>query len=97
VWDRVFEVLDDDRLLEELSAIEHGRWAHWQRYVHSKCEPKPDGALLIPADLVARWEAQIDTPYSELSEVEKESDRDQVRRYLPAIVAALAELRSSEP
>jgi hypothetical protein len=45
----------------------------------------PDGSLVIPADLVKRWELLIATPYSELSETEKESDREQVRKYLPLI------------
>jgi hypothetical protein len=57
--------------------------------MHSKCVPQgDDGALLIPAALV-QWENQIATPYSELSEAEKESDREQVRKYLPLIVSAL--------
>ena len=86
MWDRVSEVLEDDHLLEKLSAIEHDRWAHWQRYLHSKCERRPDGSLLIPAELADRWAAQFDTPYSELSELEKEGDREQVRRYLPVIL-----------
>jgi hypothetical protein len=67
-----------DQLLETLAAIEHERWSHWQRYMHSKCVPK-DGALLIPAELVRQWENQIATPYSELTEEKKESDREQVR------------------
>ena len=53
------------------------------------CVSKPDGSLLIPADLVARWQKQIDTKYDELSEHEKESDREQVRKCLPLIAAAL--------
>lgn len=96
MWDGVFAALDDDDLLEKLSAIEHTRWAHWQQYLHSKCERRPDGALVISAALADRWEAQIDTPYSELSEVEKESDREQVRRYLPVIASALNDVRALE-
>jgi len=78
-------------LVEQLAAVEHERWSHWQRYVHSKCVRQPDGSLLIPAGLVARWEKQINTKYAELDEQERESDRDQVRKYLPLIAAALAE------
>lgn len=44
---------------------------------------------MIPAHLVDRWESQMNTPYSALSEEEKESDREQVRRYLPIIADAL--------
>lgn len=76
-------------LVEDLASIEHERWAHWQRYMHGKAERRPDGALVLPAELVERWEAQIATPYSDLSEAEKESDREQVRRYLPLIGKAL--------
>lgn len=76
-------------LVEQLAAIEHERWAHWQAYMHSKGELQPDGSLLLPPDLVRRWQAQIDRPYSELSESEKESDREQVYRYLPVIAAAI--------
>jgi len=76
-------------LFEQLAAIEHARWAHWQRYMHSKCIHNPDGSLAIPAALVARWEGQIATTYAELSEKEKQSDRDQVDEYWPLIQAEL--------
>lgn len=78
-----------DALLETLASLEHERWAHWQRYVHEQCTPGDDGSLTIPAHLVARWSQQIATPYEDLSEPEKNSDRDQVRRYLPVVAAAL--------
>jgi hypothetical protein len=74
-------------LYERLAAIEHDRWAHWQRYLHSKCERRPDGSLVIPAAYVANLERLIDTPYGELTEVEKESDREQVARYWPLLSA----------
>lgn len=77
------------RALEALAAIEHERWSHWQRYMHSKGEIQEDGSLLIPAELVRRWERQMTTPYAALSEAEKESDRDQVRKYLGTITEAL--------
>ncbi len=80
-------------LVERLAAIEHERWSHWQRYMHSKCLPQPDGSLLIPADLVSRWEKQIATRYSDLDERGKESDRDQVRKYLPLLASELADER----
>lgn len=78
-----------EALTEALAAIEHERWAHWQAYVHSQGVRKPDGRLVLPAELVARWERQIATPYTSLSENEKKSDRDQVARYLPLIAQHL--------
>src|SRR6267143_268668 len=72
-------------LLEELAALEHERWAHWQRYVHEKGQRQPDGSVLLPADLVSRWERQINTLYRDLTNEEKDSDREQVRKYLPVL------------
>lgn len=80
-------------VLEELSAIEHERWALWQKYMHNNGNLQADGSLLLPADLVDHWEKQIDTPYESLSEKEKESDREQVRKYLPTIVRTLVDLK----
>ena len=70
-------------LIEELAAIEHERWAHWQRHLHEQCDALPDGSLVLPSNLVTRWGRQLSTPYEQLSEQEKESDRDQVRRAIP--------------
>ncbi len=81
--------LADVALLEELASIEHERWSHWQRYMHKKATRNPDGSLTLPAALVAHWERLIATPYTQLTEVERESDREQVRRYLPMITKAL--------
>jgi|26BtaG_2_1085354.scaffolds.fasta_scaffold05353_6 hypothetical protein len=73
-------------LIEKLSAVEHDRWAHWQSYLHSKCKKNDDGSLTIPKELVERWSTQIETNYSELSEEEKKSDREQVMKYLHYIL-----------
>jgi hypothetical protein len=89
--ERIREVLESDETVERLAAIEHERWAHWQRYVHRQCERRDDGSLVIPAELAARWEAQTETPYAELTEQERDSDREQVHKYLPTVVAALTQ------
>lgn len=70
-----------DELFERLASIEHERWGDWQRYLHGLCARREDGCLVIPAALVARWERQIATPYADLTEQEREADREQVRRY----------------
>lgn len=74
-----------DDILERLAAAEHERWAHWQRYMHSKAIRNSDGSLTIPAELVTRWERLMKTPYAELTEDERQSDREQVLRYLPLL------------
>ena len=72
-------------LIEKLAAIEHKRWAHWQRYLHSQCLKNDDGSLTFPADLVKKWNKKIDTDYFNLTESEKDSDREQVLKYLPLL------------
>ncbi|MHC0463029.1 hypothetical protein [Kosakonia cowanii] len=74
---KISEVLKKE-LLEKLAALEHERWSHWQKYLHSKCYRNKDGSLTIPADLVEKWERQIATPYAALSYDEQDSDREQV-------------------
>ena len=71
-------------LMEKLADIEHQRWADWQAYLHSKCSRIPDG-LLISKSNVVHWEHQIKTDYKDLSEQEKDSDREQVMRYFSLI------------
>lgn len=65
-------------LFEQLSAIQHDLiWCHWQRYVHAKLSK----TRAIPMADWRRWEQQINTPYNELSESEKDSDREQVAKF----------------
>lgn len=89
---RIRAALESADLLEELAAAEHERWSHWQRYLHKQCFQSPDGSLTIPADHARRWSIQMSRPYSELSDEERESDREQVRRYLPIIARTLDEI-----
>ena len=81
-----------DELIEELADIEHQRWADWQLYLHSKLiyneykdGKKTIACYIMDAGDYERWSRQIDTGYDELSEKGKDSDREQVRRYLPLI------------
>lgn len=80
-------------LTEQLAAIEHERWSHWQKYLHGKCIANPDGTLTIPKDLVEKWSRQAAMPYADLGDAEKDSDREQVRRYLPVIADAVRSTR----
>lgn len=62
-------------LREALAAQEHERWSHWMRWQFECCIKNEDGSLTIPAPKVERWTRQMNTPYRDLSEQEKESDR----------------------
>ena len=59
-------------MLEELANLEHEQWAHWTRYMLNNLTPEN----------IERWKGQCDTPYSELSEKEKESDREWARKVM---------------
>ena len=77
-----------NKIFEELASIEHQRWADWQKYLHSKCVEHSDGKgkwVCFPSELFKQWERQIATNYKDLSEKEKDSDREQVLRYFHLI------------
>jgi hypothetical protein len=78
--------MDKAELMEQLAAIEHERWADWQRWVHESGARNPDGSVTLSAANVARWERQIAAAYADLSESEKEADRREVRRYWALVV-----------
>jgi hypothetical protein len=54
-----------DTLREELAALEHEQWIHWTKHLLANQTPEN----------VTRWERQCRTPYSALTEREKNSDR----------------------
>jgi len=68
-------------LMEKLAHHEHARWSDWQKYVHSLCIKDDGGNLIIARSMRDHWERQIKIEYKDLSEVEKDSDREQVIRY----------------
>lgn len=74
-----------DELIEQLADKEHASWSRWMTYLFSRCESLPDGRLALPYDLARHWQRQVDTPYADLSEREKQSDRVEVAHILPII------------
>lgn len=79
--------MDKQELIEALADKEHESWSHWMDYLFSKCEYTSLGSATIPSGLVERWKRQVNTPYAELTEQEKQSDRDEVAKILPFIEA----------
>ena len=72
----------DTELRELLSDCQHEIWAHWMRYLFYTSIPLDDGGVKITAENFQRWQRQAVTPYSELSEREKDSDREQADKVL---------------
>ena len=80
--------------MEDLADYEHESWADWQEYLFSRCTKNEDGSMTIPKDLVQRWQRQIDTPYKDLTEQEKQSDRDQIEKLKPVLKRMLENYKS---
>ena len=68
-----------ENLLEELSELEHKQWAHWTKYMLNRLEQlENEQDAFDPYKVMHQkqnWHRQIATPYSELTEKEKDSDR----------------------
>lgn len=72
----------DTELREQLAALAHEQWSGWMRYLFEKTTGNIAGTALIPEWAVERWKRQLNTPYAQLSEEEKESDRKEADRVL---------------
>lgn len=87
--------MDNEEKIEKLASLVHEQWAHWMKYmIHKKTTEigtKSIGGVCnqkyIQFDMkdYERWLQQMETPYSELTDKEKESDREWARKYLKII------------
>ena len=77
--------LSAEDVVDRLAAIEHERWSGWMRYLFTKGKHRPSGGFEIEAASVVHWHRQMEMPYENLTENEKESDRKEVRKTLAAL------------
>lgn len=75
-----------NKLREQVAAAQHEIWAHWMRYLFDVSVSNADGSVTIPAAKVERWMRQINTPYTDLTEIEKDADREQADKVLETLV-----------
>ena len=73
------ERLSANALLETLADIEHERWSSWMQWMFDHWTDEN----------IERWKQQMLTPYADLPEHSKESDRKEVRKTLAAIADTL--------
>lgn len=73
---------DGDIGLERMAGEVHQVWASWMDYMFSKGLVLRDKGFKINPTEHRRWRRQASTPYDQLPEDEKQSDRDIARRYL---------------
>lgn len=81
------EALNKSEVREALANYAHEAWSGWMKYMFSKTIETGDGCEEIPRELVERWQRQAMTPYAELPENEKESDRVEADKMLAVINA----------
>lgn len=65
--------------LEALAALEHEQWVHWTKYLLDTLVRRYPFLADHDPD-VRRWREQIATPYADLTEHEKDSDRFWARK-----------------
>jgi hypothetical protein len=84
--------MSNEQLREQLAEYAHEAWSGWMKYLFEKCEPSErffsgEQVVVIPVWAVERWQRQMNTPYADLPESEKTSDREEADKML-AIVQA---------
>jgi len=68
--------------LEKLAEIQHEIWSHWMNWMFENGGfHREDGRWIMKSAKVKRWKKQANTQYAELSESEKQSDRDVVKKH----------------
>jgi len=72
--------MDDPR--EQLAAYAHEAWSGWMKYLYQHTSINRDGQVIISPEQSRRWTRQMDTPYADLPENEKESDRAEADKML---------------
>lgn len=79
---RLIEDSMAENKLEKLAEIQHEIWSHWMNWMFENGGfHGEDGRWIMKSSKVKRWQKQAATPYSKLSESEKQSDRDVVIKY----------------
>lgn len=81
----VIKRLDGQAAREALAEYAHEAWSGWMKYLFVKCEKNDDGEIVIPRWAYERWQRQMNTPYADLPESEKESDRLEADRMLEVL------------
>lgn len=88
--------MSEKELISILERVEHMRRNKWNHYMLGVCSII-DGKYTIPVEKVKLWGKQTRTPYSELSERQKESDKREVNHIFLAIEQSKMDKRKNIP
>ena len=70
---------------EKIAGAIHKIWSEWIHHLFSLSRNNTNGSVTIPRKLVNRWQRQMTTEYKDLTEVEKDSDREEAQKILTII------------
>lgn len=76
-----------DDVRERLAEYAHEAWSGWMDYLFSKCLNGTviEGSAVLPPEFVQRWTRQANTPYADLPENEKASDRAEADKMMAIV------------
>lgn len=80
---------------EQLAELAHEQWSGWMEYLFEKGIFNKDGTWTMPRWAVKRWTCQMKTPFSQLSNEEKDSDRKEADRFIAIIHKQRAEMETN--
>jgi hypothetical protein len=83
--------MTNDEIRERFAALAHEQWSGWMKYLFEKSFPNNDGSFYIPKWAVDRWTRQMNTPYDNLSEKEKDLDRIEAEKIMATILDCASE------
>lgn len=82
----------EEKFVEKGAELEHIRWAKWQNYLHTFLVWNNEIQMwTLPHEKKEWWDSEIRTPYSMLTEKQKESDRKEARQYLPLLSSTVSQ------
>lgn len=81
ITNEFFEFMVED-LVDIVAEVEHEQWAHWAEHMLNNSTDEN----------IARWRQQIETPYDQLTESEKEKDRKWARKAMMVAINRFKEI-----
>lgn len=87
----IFKELTGKKATEILANLEHEQWSHWEEYRAIRLNSLQSLDMKLANDQLINWKRLREQPYSQLTEKEKESDREWARKVQQKIIGILEE------